>query len=312
MEIAQAVKKSISIIDYARMRGFTVKRVGTNEYTLAEHDSVRINSEKNVFFRHSTGQCGSIIDFEMMIDGVNVSRALSILRGYLQGRDLSAINSKSKIRASPPAQEEHKELVLPPPTKGRFSRVYAYLVKSRGIDREIINDMIQRKQLYEDINHNCVFVGYDKNGKAAYANIRGTLTDKGYKGEAKGSDKQVGFYIKNGSSSLFVTEAAIDALSIATMLKLYGKDYKKFDYLSLGGTSSNALIYNLNHNPKLNCIYLALDNDSAGQKGRQGIIKALSEAGYQGKVIDKPPVCKDYNDDLRVFLSKSREIERSL
>ena len=312
MQIAQAAKRDIPITEYAQERGYTVKRVGANEYTLSEHDSIRINTEQNVFFRHSTGQCGSIIDFVMMIDNVSENKALSTLRDYLKGNKPTLLNDLYNTRESPPAAPpQKKELVLPEPAKGRFSRIYAYLSKSRGIDKEIITDMIHRSQLYEDVNHNCVFVGYDRDNKAAYANIRGTLTDKSYKGEASGSNKEVGLYIKNSSASLFITEAAIDAMSIATMLKLYDRDYKKYDYLSLGGTSCKALLSNLS--PEIKRIYLALDNDPPGRKGRQGIVKALNSHGYAGKIIDKPPVNKDYNDDLKVLrehASQSYNIER--
>lgn len=299
MQIVEAVKRDISIIDYAKYRGFNVKRVGNSKYTLEEHDSVRIDPECNLFYRHSTGQGGSIIDFEMMVDNVDKNKALSILRGYLLNRKPYLLNELSNPRAAPrPLVQEKKDLVLPEAARGRFNRVYAYLSKTRCIDSEIINDMIHRNQLYEDSRHNCVFVGYDKDNKAAYANIRGTLTDKSYKGDAVGSSKEVGLYIDNSAASLFVTEAAIDSLSIMTMLKMNGRDYKKYNYLSLGGTSGKSLLYHL-QGSKINRIYLALDNDDAGKKGRDSIRKALQNAEFKGAVIDKLPVNKDFNEDLQ-------------
>lgn len=299
MQIAEAVKHDISIIDYAKHRGFNVKRVGSSKYTLEEHDSVRIDPECNLFYRHSTGQGGSIIDFEMMVDNVDEHKALSILRGYLLNRKPYLLNELGKPRAAPkPPVQEKRELVLPEAAKGRFNRVYAYLSKTRCIDPEIITDMIHRNQLYEDSRHNCVFVGYDKNNKAAYANIRGTLTEKSYKGDAAGSNKEVGLYINNSAASVFVTEAAVDSISIMTLLKMNGRDYKKYNYLSLGGTSGKSLLYHL-QGSKISRIYLALDSDAAGRKGREGIRTALQKAGFKGAVIDKLPVNKDFNEDLQ-------------
>ena len=42
--------KDISIVDYARQIGFTPIKVG-RYYSLKEHDSVRIDTSRNVFFR---------------------------------------------------------------------------------------------------------------------------------------------------------------------------------------------------------------------------------------------------------------------
>lgn len=310
MKIAEVAKRDIPILDYARYRGFTPERVGQDYYTLAEHDSIRICESQNLFFRWSTGQGGSIIDFEMMLDHVDEHDALSKLRDYLQDRKPYVLNDISRPRAAPrpPAQvQEKKELVLPEAAKGRFNRVYAYLNKTRGIDPEIIGHMIKRNQLYEDYRHNCVFVGYDKDNKTAYANIRGTLTEKGYKGDAQGSNKEVGLYINNSSTSLFVTEAPIDSLSIMTMLKLNGRDYKKYDYLALGGISSKSLLYHL-QGSDIKCIFLALDHDEAGQQGRENIRAALQKAGYKGKVIDKLPVAKDFNEDLQHILQAGQPV----
>ena len=62
--------KSVPIIDFASRKGFTLFRVG-RYYSLAEHDSVRIDNEKNCFWRNSvffgkgSGGAGSIIDFAL-------------------------------------------------------------------------------------------------------------------------------------------------------------------------------------------------------------------------------------------------------
>ncbi|MFA9380268.1 MAG: hypothetical protein ACERKO_04325, partial [Acetanaerobacterium sp.] len=36
-----------------------------NQYTLKEHDSVRINTERNVYYRHATEHGGSVIVTEI-------------------------------------------------------------------------------------------------------------------------------------------------------------------------------------------------------------------------------------------------------
>lgn len=300
MKIAEVVKQDISILDYARHKGFTIKRVGYEEYTLEEHDSVRIDAVRNLFYRHATGQGGSIIDFTMMVENVDKYEALSILRDYLHQEKpylLSQIDLVKKSRV-PPTVIPPKKFVLPEAVEGRNNRVFAYLSKTRGIDPLIINEFIHNNQLYEDTSHNCIFVGYDNDNNAAYAMRRGTLTDKPFKGEISGSKKEVGLFVNNNATSLFVNESVIDSLSIMTILKMNGRDYKRYDYLALGGVSSGALVYHL-PNSGIKKIFLALDNDEAGRKGKNHIMEVLKKSGYDGAVIDKTPVNKDFNQDLQ-------------
>ena len=61
-----------------------------------------------------------------------------------------------------------RKLLLPEKCETNLE-VIRYL-SSRGIDREIIKDCINEGLLYESLPyHNCIFVGYDEAGKAAYA-----------------------------------------------------------------------------------------------------------------------------------------------
>ena len=104
--------------------------------------------------------------------------------------------------------------------------MFAYL-RSRGIDGEIIKHCLQSGILYEDAKyHNAVFIGNDKTGQAKYAMLRGTVTGSTFKMEQTGSDKSCGFCMRGSGSTLFVCEAAIDALSVATLRKLGGRDNK--------------------------------------------------------------------------------------
>lgn len=311
MKLAQVVKQEIPILEYAVSKGLTPVRVGAGEYSLAEHDSVRIDTDQNLCFRHATGEGGSIIDFVMMLEHIDGNwcdkhKALGILRDYLHRTKPYMIPELDGARPkqSATSEIEKKELVLPERVKGRFNRVFAYLSQQRCIDPGIISDFMHNNRLYEDINHNCIFVGYDQDNTAAYAMRRGTLTDRAYKGDVAGSRKEVGFYVDNGSMDLFVTEGVIDAMSIMTLLKSNGMDYGKYNYLSLGGTASKALLYHLPESG-IDRIFLALDNDAAGRDGKAHIREALQKVGYTGKVIDKTPLNKDFNEDLQHIVSRS-------
>jgi hypothetical protein len=311
-KLAQVVKEEVSILEYAQTLGLTpnpVNSAGT-EYTLKEQDSVRIDATQNLFFRHSTGQGGSIIDFVEMEQQVNTREALSILRGFIRGRrPYLEISMRPVERQSRPPVK--KEFVLPRPAQGKFNRVFAYLGTTRGIDAGIVLELIHRNMLYEDESHNCIFVGYDKENNAAYGMRRGTLTDKGFKGEVKASTKDCSFFVDNHSPSLFVTESPIDSASIMTLLKINGRDHQKYSYLSLGGVSTRALAYRLPEG-KFRRIYLALDNDAAGRQGKEGIREFLRKAGFKGEVVDKPPALKDFNDDLMHIRTFQKKPERAV
>ena len=312
MKLAQLVKEEVPILEYAQYRGLTPKKVGPCEYTLKEHDSIRINTVDNTCYRHATGEGGSIIDFVMILEHIDGNwcgdrRALGILRDYLHGRKpyLTPTTSGAKEKAPPP---EKKPFVLPPAVAGRYNRVFAYLCKTRGIDKDIVTEFIHQNILYEDTFHNCVFVGYDKDNNPAYATRRGTLTDKSFKGEVANSQK-IGIYIDNGSPKLWIDEAIIDCMSVMTLLQLNGLDYKAYNYLSLGCLSDRALQYWLPYIHAETLIW-GLDNDyNAVYKDtglpapNHGQIKAAlyqkkyAALGYHS--IVKIPTAKDFNDDLK-------------
>ncbi len=195
-----------------------------------------------------------------------------------------------------------------PPKHADNRRVFSYL-RSRGIDAEIINHCIKHRQLYEDAeHHNCVFVGYE-NGKPAYGALRGTLSDSTFAGEVPGSDKRFSFAVPlcAGGKTLCVFEAAIDALSYLTLLKLRGQDWRTANTLSLSGIYQPrkdgtirfpaALEQYLKDNPGVERIVLCLDNDEPGRAASAAIQRSLP----QYEVIDNPPRSgKDYNDQLQM------------
>ena len=82
-------------------------------------------------------------------------------------------------------------------------RVYAYLVKTRLIDREVVNYFAKAKLLYESCEkskdgmkeyHNAVFVGYDEKGVPRHAHKRGIYTlGQAFKGNVDGCDPVTAF-----------------------------------------------------------------------------------------------------------------------
>ena len=101
-----------------------------------------------------------------------------------------------------------------------MSRVFSYLLLTRGIDKDVLFEFVRRKMIYEYADyHNAVFVGYDSNGKPRHAHKRGTVTSNPYKGNVAGSQPEFSFHWYGTSDKIFLFEAPIDMLSYISMQK---------------------------------------------------------------------------------------------
>ena len=174
--------------------------------------------------------------------------------------------------------------------------------------------MHQAGTLYESRKYqNCVFVGKDIAGRARFACLRGTRDD--FRIDVEGSDKRYNFALlaTDPRPRLAVAESPIDALSLATLVKLSGGDWRDSHYLSLGGTAPRAMLQFLRDHPHVTQISLCLDNDKAGVLGMDRLEQALREdPGLSQRVTliyrNPPPVehGKDYNEFLRAHVRAAR------
>lgn len=182
-------------------------------------------------------------------------------------------------------------------------RMYAYLTKHRCIDRDVVTAFVQEKMLYEDDpHHNCVFVGLDENGEARHAHLRSTGSQgKVFRINVESSDIKHSFH-KNGTDrSLYVFEAPIDLLSHIT---LYPAGWLEHSYVACCGTSIQPVLERLRQNPKLDTVYLCLDNDEAGEDACDGMLDTLEDMGYDVERLR--PEGRDWNDDLRAKRGKAK------
>lgn len=68
-------------------------------------------------------------------------------------------------------------------------------------------------------------------------------------------------------------------------------------YVACCGTSIQPVLERLRQNPKLDTVYLCLDNDEAGEDACDGMLDTLEDMGYDVERLR--PEGKDWNDDLR-------------
>ena len=188
------------------------------------------------------------------------------------------------------------------------SKTEAYL-KSRGIHPQIIAYCIQHGLLFQSENANdVIFVGYDTKGTRRYAALRSMTTD--YKGEATGSDKHFSFALVADDRpvrEVHVFEAAIDAMSYASLKIMYHKDWRKIAYLSLAGVFASK---------RANVVPVALEQFLKDHSQITKVVLHAAESIMGGldkkyTVLNRPPRAgKDVNDYLRMEIVNRNGKER--
>lgn len=306
-QIEQA--RQIDLLTYLQRNApHELKHISGNVYSLRSHDSLKISNGKWYWWSQRIGG-STALDYLVKVEGINFTDAVEQLVG-------EAITLPLKETPAPPT--EHKELTLPQQSDTPF-RVMAYL-SSRGIDLQIVKYCLKEGLIYESMPyHSVVFTGRDETGKPRYASWRATGEQR-MMGDCSGSDKRYSFRIgDSNSNSVHFFEAAIDALSYATLLKRSGKDWTKESCVSLAGVAVSssqklplAAEHFLKNNPQVKTVYLHLDSDEAGRSAAKAI-KNVLERDYV--VLDvPPPKGKDYNDFLtsKIAEERNRSLKREV
>lgn len=214
-------------------------------------------------------------------------------KDYAEAVQMLLNNGGSQIITSPPIEKEHKPFKLPP-RNDRMSRVFSYLLLTRGIDKDVLFEFVKNKMIYESAYyHNAVFVGYDSSGKPRHAHKRGTVTSNPYKGNVAGSQPEYSFHFNGTSDKMFLFEAPIDMLSYISMHK---ENWQEHSYAASCSVSDRVLFQCLKDNPNIKNVYLCFDNDEAGQVANKRIADKLNSMNIKSEILI--PIHKDWNEDL--------------
>ena len=281
--------KKVDLVTYFRtIMPYELVKVSANEYTTKTHDSLRMsNGLWNWCSRGFGGR--NAIDYLMKTEQLEFNDAANLLLKQLQNK-VPTIDQQ-------PVKTKERHIIIPEKNTAS-DNVISYL-KSRGIDEEIIKECIEKKLIYEEKHyHNVVFLGYDDLGNIKYAGCRST-NETIFKQDATGSDKSYSFRLESNTKTdtIYIFEGAIDALSYATFLKLYGMDYKAKTLISLAGIYQPASDISkskiplaiqryLDKHPETKNIFLCFDNDKAGRKASKALQIVLAD---KYTVVIKPP-----------------------
>ncbi|HCA30514.1 MAG TPA: hypothetical protein DEP23_13645 [Ruminococcaceae bacterium] len=277
--------KATDLVFFLQSRGEMLKRSGS-EYEW-RNGNAKVTIRGNKWFHHYDNEGGTAVDFVRRFFNVDFPEAMQILLGGNYGT--------LEISNQPTSKWPMKLFVLPE-ANSDMRRVYAYLLKQRFIEREVIHYFTHNKMLYEDKEfHNCVFVGHDENGIARHAHKRGTHSGSTYKGNVGGSNADYSFHYTGTSNTLFVFEAPIDMLSY---ISLYPKNWQQHSYVALCCVAEHAAIHQIKVNTNIDTVYLCLDHDMAGIEGCYRIAESIHKLGDYN-VYRKEPIHKDWNEQLK-------------
>ena len=273
--------QNTDLVSLLRAQGERPVRSG-REFRTPNDPSITVRGNK--WFDHSKREGGYAVSFAQRYYRLPYQEAVLLLLGRKNGKS---------YEQAKPAKEAPKPFALPEPY-GTMRRMYAYLMRQRHIDREVISYFAHEKLLYEDKHHNCVFVGLDDHGEAKHAHIRSTNSEgRVFRMNIESSASEHCFHKDGTDKSLYVFEAPIDLLSHIT---LYPYGWQEHSYVACCGTSIQPVLERLRQNPKLDTVYLCLDNDDAGNDACDRMTDTLEDMGLEVQRLC--PVRKDWNDDL--------------
>ena len=257
-----------------------VKKEGQYLRLKADH---RVVFHGNGFFDNGTGEHGGSVEALVRYFGYTPMQAIESLSGgaYIQVQQ-QAVEQKGI---------EYEE--MPEPTSGQYSRVWSYLYKTRGIPSDLINDLINRRILFQDTKGNAVFI----NPQGDTAEIRGTNTFRPFKGTRRTKEGGMWYFepregIKH--SKAYICESAIDCISLYLLIR-----DEEGVYVSMAGTGNTQIIDRISGQMET---IICTDNDEAGQKVR-------AKYSHLWVII---PYGKDWNEDWILRVNELAESRRAI
>lgn len=280
------------LAEYLGSKGIQLRRSGGQ--WIWEENQVWVRGYK--WYTHYESKGGYAVGFVMKYFNMTFPDAVAALLGDRQS-------------VIPKAEPKKKVLNIPHRNK-TMDCVFAYLMKERKIDRDVIEYFAHVKTLYEDDeHHNAVFVGTDFDGAVRHIHKRSTNKTGTFRMTESGSDARFSFHHIGTSDRLYVFEAPIDMLAYITLNKT---GWQSHSYLALCCTVGQSMMYQLQMNPHIRKVFLCLDNDKAGEKGCGKLRTELEENGYTD-IVRLTPILKDWDEDLKADIkTESDDIDYSV
>lgn len=313
-QIAEAA--NISIYDYARTHGYRCEfKPNSDEVHVRGFGGLFVNIKKNCFYNHSEkdGTFGCI-KFLESVEGLKFQDAMKVLVGD------GAIKYE-KHEWEPMEKKEKPTEFIPPEKAVTYKNLYAYLIKERKLDKDLITDFVKKKILYQTTstinsqngetykNENIVFLHRTEDGTVCGASEQGTKSSVRFKKNYTGTDKDYGFLYKKGyvpNKVVYLFEAPIDLMSFVQL----HPEITNAHFVAMEGLKPSIAEHYINEDW---LVYSCVDNDAAGKAFNNKILrKKMAEAfGGECKQITasdrEPPVefltAEHNGEKINLFLS---------
>lgn len=133
---------SVPLLPFLEQRGYEFKKCGS-EYHMKAHDSFVVKN--NLWRWFSQGLSGNVISFLTKVENMDMVSAVL----HLCGEENTNLISQYKSIES---KTQNKSLILP--QKNDSTRhAFAYLMKTRYIDRDIISNLMHEGKIFESISY---------------------------------------------------------------------------------------------------------------------------------------------------------------
>lgn len=302
--------RKANLADFFRSSGYECEQHG-NEIHVRGFGGLYVNTTTNSWFQFSE-QRGDKNPVNCLTDvlGMDFTSAVSALSSEAFNKELPSVSQNEKFQNAKNAQAVSKNSEMPI-NEHEKKRIFAYLIKERKIDAKLVQELVDKKLLYQGsvkyngkdgseqyAKGNAVFVQKDMDGNIVGAEIHGTNTFKRFKKIAGSDDENLFQYSIGTPKKVYAFESTIDLLSF----KMLANPEKLKDCLlvSMGGLKPNAL-------KKLEAqglkIYSCVDNDEKGKKFNE--VNGFQSAGI--KLVEEG--VKDWNELLQ---KRVRELSKNV
>ena len=284
MNIAQ-IKQSITIPEWLQSLGIEPVKASANGLTYHcpwredRHPSMSVTADGRVWYDHSAGEHGSVIDLAMKIlKTSDLSQVCAAFDSFSLNR--SMVLDQRKEKEIFPGVDAFKSFnVVPLHSK----KLLSYL-SGRGIQEEVAKGYCEEAHYSFTDDESFLYAVAFKNEKGGYE-----LRNDHFKGCR--SPKGITLHKEQFGVPMVVFEGFIDMLSFATM---EGRNGRKHNYCVLNSvTNAETAIERLSGMGGK--IYLCLDNDQAGRETTAKMLKQLPQAM---DISSRFAPFKDLNDYL--------------
>jgi len=252
-QIEQA--RNVPLGDYLRIKGYAFKMHG-NEMYIDDLPGLCVNVQTNSWYNHYEGYGGhNSVDCLTKVLKMDFKDAVSELISRISSYSVSY--SVYENRQKP----KEKAALKMPEANENYKKLYAYLIKSRSIPREIVDELVHARLLYQDIKGNAVFVHKDENGEIVGGELCGTNTSFRFKGLATGTGDSAFIFKIGEPKKAYVFESGIDLLSFYALANK--EKLNNSMLVSMGGLKPNPI---KDIEAQEIIIVSCVDNDESGKR----------------------------------------------